>query len=131
MSKNMKKLYRSNSERIIWGVCGGLGNYFQIDPILIRILFVLLFFAGGTGLFIYIILAIMIPKLPEEGIKEESIKVNKGFRSFLGLLIALVGLNILLDSVFNINIFYLLNWKILFAILLILIGIKIISENEK
>jgi len=127
----MKKLYRSNSERIIWGVCGGLGNYFQIDPILIRILFVLLFFAGGTGLFIYIILAIMIPKFPEEGIKEESIKVNKGFRSFLGLLIALVGLNILLASVFNINIFYLLNWKILFAILLILIGIKIISENEK
>ena len=127
----MKKLYRSNSERIIWGVCGGLGSYFQIDPILIRILFVLLFFAGGAGLFIYIILAIMIPKLPGEEDKEESIKVNKGLRSFLGLLVALVGLNILLASVFNINIFYLLNWKIVFAILLILIGIKIISENEK
>ena len=127
----MKKLYRSNSERIIWGVCGGLGNYFQIDPILIRILFVLLFFAGGTGLFFYIILAIMIPKSPEEEKKEEIMKVNKGFRSFLGLLIALVGLNIILASVFSINIFYLLNWKIFLAILLILVGIKIISENEK
>ncbi|MFA5755325.1 MAG: PspC domain-containing protein [Candidatus Paceibacterota bacterium] len=127
----MKKLYRSNSERIIWGVCGGLGNYFQIDPILIRILFVLLFFAGGTGLFVYIILAIMIPKSPEEEKKEEIMKVNKGFRSFLGLLIALVGLNIILASVFSINIFYLLNWKIFLAILLILVGIKIISENEK
>ena len=127
----MKKLYRSNSERIIWGVCGGLGNYFQIDPILIRILFVLLFFAGGTGLFVYIILAIMIPKSPEEEKKEEIMKVNKGFRSFVGLLIALVGLNIILASVFSINIFYLLNWKIFLAILLILVGIKIISENEK
>ena len=127
----MKKLYRSNSERIIWGVCGGLGNYFQIDPILIRILFVLLFFAGGTGLFVYIILAIMIPKSKKEEKKEEIMKVNKGFRSFLGLLIALVGLNIILASVFSINIFYLLNWKIFLAILLILVGIKIISENEK
>lgn len=59
-----KKLYRSRTDRKIAGICGGLGEYFGIDPTLVRLLFVLgLVFVGGT-LLAYIILAIVIPQEP-------------------------------------------------------------------
>jgi phage shock protein C len=62
MVDRTKKLYRSRVDRKIAGVCGGLGEYFGIDPTLVRLLFVLgLIFVGGT-LLAYIILAIVIPE---------------------------------------------------------------------
>lgn len=58
-----KKLYRSLSNRMICGVCGGIGEYFNIDPTLIRLLWVLLSMGScGTGLLIYIISAVIIPE---------------------------------------------------------------------
>lgn len=60
-----KKLYRSKTDRRIAGVCGGLGNYFDIDPTIIRLVWVIaLFFAGG-GLFAYILAMIIVPQEPE------------------------------------------------------------------
>ena len=56
-----KRLYRSRSERMISGVCGGLAEYFNIDPTLIRLLFVITIFCGGAGILAYIILAIVTP----------------------------------------------------------------------
>ena len=59
-----KKLYRSRIDRKIAGVCSGLGEYFGIDPTVVRLLFVLgLIFVGGT-LLAYLILAIVIPEEP-------------------------------------------------------------------
>ncbi|MFC2072167.1 PspC domain-containing protein [Chloroflexota bacterium] len=55
------RLYRSRSDRMIWGVCGGLAKYFDIDPIIVRIIAVLLLFANGAGILAYIILAIVVP----------------------------------------------------------------------
>lgn len=64
MEEPTKKLYRSRSDRRIAGVCGGLAAYFNIDPTLIRLLFVLgLLFVGGT-LLAYIILMVVIPEEP-------------------------------------------------------------------
>jgi phage shock protein C len=64
MDYNTKKLYRSRVDRKIGGVCGGLGEYFGIDPTLVRLLFVLgLLFVGGT-LLAYLILLIVIPEEP-------------------------------------------------------------------
>jgi len=56
-----KRLYRSRTDRMIWGVCGGLAKYFDIDPTIIRIIFVVLIFANGLGILAYIILAIVVP----------------------------------------------------------------------
>ena len=56
-----KRLYRSRSDRMIWGVCGGLAEYFDIDPTIVRIIAVLLAFASGAGILAYIILAIILP----------------------------------------------------------------------
>lgn len=58
----MKKLYRSVDDRMVSGVCGGLGEYFNIDATLIRLLLVTaLFFSAGTMIFVYIIAALIIP----------------------------------------------------------------------
>jgi phage shock protein C len=66
MKEPMKKLYRSRSDRRIAGVCGGLAAYLNIDPTLIRLLFVLgLLFVGGT-LLAYVILMIVIPEEPAQ-----------------------------------------------------------------
>jgi len=59
-----KKLYRSRTERMIAGVCGGLAEYFSIDPTWVRLIFILLFFAGGCALLIYIIMWVIIPLTP-------------------------------------------------------------------
>jgi phage shock protein C len=55
-------LRRSRSERVIGGVCGGLGRYLGLDPVLLRIAFVVLLFAGGGGLVLYAISWILIPE---------------------------------------------------------------------
>jgi len=60
-----KRLYRSRTNRAIWGVCGGLGDYFDVDPAFLRVAFVLLAFANGVGLIAYIVLAIATQKEPE------------------------------------------------------------------
>jgi len=57
-----KRLFRSKKDRIIGGVCGGLGNYFSLDPVLVRVIWAVLFFAGGVGLLAYILAWIIIPE---------------------------------------------------------------------
>ncbi|MCB2207708.1 MAG: PspC domain-containing protein [Bacteroidetes bacterium] len=59
--ENSNKLYRSNTEKIIGGVSGGLADYLNIDVVIIRIIFVLLALFGGGGVLIYVILWIAIP----------------------------------------------------------------------
>lgn len=59
-----RKLYRSNTDRMLCGVCGGIGEYLGVDPTLIRLLWALLA-CSGTGIFVYIIAAIIIPQPTE------------------------------------------------------------------
>ncbi|MEO8393288.1 MAG: PspC domain-containing protein [Chloroflexota bacterium] len=59
-----KKLYRSSRERMLAGVCGGLADYFGVDVTIVRILMVLFALAGGPGLILYVILALIIPESP-------------------------------------------------------------------
>ena len=62
----MKRLYRSRTHRVIGGVAGGIGEYLDIDPVLVRILFILALFAGGVGFLAYIIAWIIIPEQPRD-----------------------------------------------------------------
>lgn len=59
---NNKKLYRSKNNEMIAGVCGGIGEYLNIDPTLIRLIWVIFVVAGGSGILAYIIAAIIIPQ---------------------------------------------------------------------
>lgn len=61
-TQNTPRMYRSVNNRILGGVAGGLGEYFQIDPTLVRIIFILLaLFAGGFGILLYLILWFILP----------------------------------------------------------------------
>lgn len=58
-----KRLIKSFSNRMISGVCGGIGEYFNIDPTVIRLIWAILTFCGlGSGILIYIIAAVVIPE---------------------------------------------------------------------
>jgi phage shock protein C len=56
-----RKLYRSRSQRMLAGVCGGLAEYFNVDATLIRVLFLVLAVFGGTGLVIYVVMWLIVP----------------------------------------------------------------------
>lgn len=59
-----KRLYRNENEKMIAGVCSGIAEYFDIDPTLIRLAWVLFCALGGSGIIAYIIAAIIIPAKP-------------------------------------------------------------------
>jgi len=64
-----KRLYRSRNDRVISGVCAGLGHYFNLDPVLIRVLAVIVgFMSFGTLLLLYVVLALIMPLEPEQAL---------------------------------------------------------------
>jgi phage shock protein PspC (stress-responsive transcriptional regulator) len=60
----MKTLHRVSESKKIAGVCAGLGEYFELDPVLFRIVFVISTFFGGVGLLVYVLLWILVPERP-------------------------------------------------------------------
>lgn len=66
---NEKKLYKSSTDKKLAGVCGGIAEYFDIDPTLIRLAWVLFCALGGSGVLAYIIAAIIIPEAPAGGVQ--------------------------------------------------------------
>ena len=63
---NGKKLYRNTENKMLAGVCSGIADYFDIDPTLVRLGWVLFSLLGGSGLLAYIIAAIIIPDAPKK-----------------------------------------------------------------
>lgn len=152
MEDKPKKLYRSRQERIIAGVCGGLGQYFNIDPIFVRIVFILLTLANGAGIIIYLILLLVIPEEPGEHIEidrgekikefaesvrreakslAEGVKNNKSWfdnkRNIFGLIVIFIGFIILINQFFNWHWF---QWHLFWPILIIIIGLYFIFKNK-
>ena len=60
-----KKLYKSNKNKMLDGVCGGIAEYFNIDPTLVRLVWVVFCALGGSGVLAYIVAALIIPRDPE------------------------------------------------------------------
>jgi phage shock protein PspC (stress-responsive transcriptional regulator) len=144
MKEKEKILYRSKQNRLVGGICGGIGEYFDIDPTIIRIIFILITLFGGSGIILYIILWLIIPsdkkvkvsvKENAEEIKEEAkdliekgriyAKKDEG-RYLFGLMLALLGFLFLLD---NFGIFRLENIFKLWPILLISLAFIIIFKK--
>lgn len=76
MSSDIKKLYRSRNDRMIAGVCGGLGEYFGIDSTLFRLLFVVAAVFGGSGFIAYLLFMIIVPQEPFEVSDSEVVVVE-------------------------------------------------------
>ena len=60
----MKRLYKSQTNKMLCGVCGGVAEYLNVDPTIIRLLWAVLIFAFGTGILAYIVAAIIMPDGP-------------------------------------------------------------------
>lgn len=59
--ETMKRLYKSTTNKMLCGVCGGIAEYFNMDPTIIRLITALICAAAGTGILVYIVLAIVMP----------------------------------------------------------------------
>lgn len=92
----MKKLYRSRQNRVFAGIAGGLGEYFEVDPVVIRLIWLVLIFLGGTGLVAYLIAWLIIPKEPVAvnviSVNERTSNSNHRGKIFFGILFILLGL---------------------------------------
>lgn len=152
MENQTKRLYRSKNDRIISGICGGMGIYFDIDPVIFRILFVLLALSG-VGVLLYIILIFVIPlegktePVNTENFKEQikesandlkndaqdlaqKIKSNEPWlhdrRNRFAIIVILIGLLALFHQVVPIP---WLGFNIIWPIVIIAIGLLIISKK--
>ena len=141
-----KRLYRSQTDRMLWGVCGGLAHYFDFDPTIVRLISVLLLFLGGFVILAYIICAIIIPLEPSKDtttpeVKKPNIAGPDGISSkpdaeqdqyhehvTVGLILIVVGV-LFLAGLFNL--FWWFHWGGFWAFALVLIGVLIVLASRK
>lgn len=138
-----KKLYRSCNNRIIAGIAGGLGEYLAIDPLVIRLIFLVLIFSG-VGFAAYIVAWVLIPNDPKcanksgsEEIKEKAESFANEFRDMgknndsdlriiFGAIILAFGLLLLFQ-----NLVGELVWKVFWPAILILFGFYLITKSSE
>ncbi|RJO61544.1 PspC domain-containing protein [candidate division WS5 bacterium] len=111
-----KTLYRSGENRIIAGVCGGVAEYFDIDPAIVRLVWALFAFAGGAGIWAYLVAWVIIPEHPEKKrrdlkmtskvqLKKKSAKASEGLKIYgksplFGLILMIIGAVFLANNFF-------------------------------
>jgi len=148
-----KRMYKSRKNRMIAGVAGGIAEYIDVDPTLIRLAFVLLVFAGASGIIIYIVLAIILPEqesivppasssgtppadiagqpapevAPDFSPRRYSESRNKGAQ-VIGLGIIALGILFLL---INFGVFSWLEWGVIWPVVLIAIGLLLILGRAR
>ncbi|MFA5315931.1 MAG: PspC domain-containing protein [Dehalococcoidales bacterium] len=154
-----RRLYRSETDRVIWGVCGGMAKYFDIDPTIIRIIAVLSILFDGAGIIAYIILAIVIPSEksraaePKDAVKENIEELKTSADNFgkevretfsasspqsrpelrnrrVWFGIILIAIGVVIVLT-NFNIFWWFQWKYLWPVMLIIIGALVIFGTRK
>jgi phage shock protein C len=127
-----KRLYRSRKDKMISGVCGGIAEYFDVDPVWVRLLTVLIGFTTGVGIIVYLIAWIVIPKNPDqvEGKATQAEVVvdrvakrverrREGHGAFLaGMILIVVGAALLLR-----NFVHWIHLSLVWPILIILVGL--------
>lgn len=122
-----KRIYKSSRDKVLAGVCGGVAEYFNIDPVIVRLIWVIATLAGGTGLVVYIIAAIIMPQDGENNSMEreyDNYDSDKG-KKILGIAFVLFG-------IFFISKNY-LRWidnEALIAVALIGVGVFLYMQNR-
>lgn len=144
-----KKLCRSQTDKMIFGVCGGIGEYYNVESTWVRLVLVfLVFITSGFALLLYFIMALLMPAnrdqglTPKENLEDLSVEMkNLGQtakqamksgrsgrrRSVLGVAIIIIGLIAFFNELFP-N--FWIGWKVLWPIIIILIGVSFISDSR-
>lgn len=111
---------------MFWGVCAGLGDYFGIDPVIVRIVFVLLAFAGGVGIGLYVLAAILMPRDDGEPPAVHGVVrriEDRRSQRWLGIVLIVVAVALIADNVHGFH------TGIIWGLLLILLGV-LLFEGE-
>lgn len=132
-----RRLYRSRTDRVVGGVCGGLARYFDVDPTLIRLAWLLTCLWAGTGVLAYVLAWILIPREPREGWYEE--EMGRSFPSRNGSdaynLGRLLGWTLLLAGVIVFLRFvgFVLAWMfepgVILALFLVVVGLFLLGKR--
>ena len=128
-----RKLYRYRENKIIAGVCTGFARYFEIDIVLVRLIWLVLAFTG-VGLLAYIAAVFIIPYAPDEIVPEESnstAEEEEPNHRILGILLVSLGVILLLYQfdVFNYLFSFDISWKLVWGMLLVGIGLLLLLTN--
>lgn len=94
-----RRLFRSTRQKVVAGVCGGLGEYFSVDPVWFRIGFVLLAIGGGSGLLIYLLMWLIVQPEPKDQTSSTTPRGQVTGIAVIGIVLVLVGAIALVDSV--------------------------------
>jgi phage shock protein C len=94
-----RRLYRSDTDRVLGGVCGGLGEYFAVDPIWFRIGFVVLALGGGSGVLIYLLMWLIVRPRPEGYAPPETSRGSLTGAAVVGLVFIFVGTIALINTI--------------------------------
>lgn len=153
----MKRLYKSRKNKVVDGVCGGIAEYFDVDPVLVRIIFVLFFFFGGSALIAYIVGMIIMPRAPYELAPDNETRDEKQEKTagspptkpapvsaspsagslVIGIILIVFGSIFLLDN-FDFPLFHHFSWWFKFHFweffipgILILVGLLLIIKSKE
>lgn len=121
-----KRLRKSATERVFFGVAGGIAEYLDVDPILVRVVFVALMFAGLAALLIYVILAIIMPGPNDDADRSTTFRGSP--QQALGIVIIIVGALLLLG---NLHFFRWIPWNVTWPAALIVIGLVIFMSQSR
>ncbi len=94
-----RRLYRSNTDRVVAGIAGGLGDYFAIDPVWFRIAFVVLTIGGGAGVLIYLIMWVVVPPAPDGYAPNPGDSARLTGAAVLGMILIVVGAIALINTI--------------------------------
>ena len=130
-----KRLYRSRVNRMISGVCGGLGEYLNMDPVVIRIIFILLALFGGGGILLYLIGIFVIPENPNQSpvsATKPKERTSSGHSAFWGWVLIILGALFLIPQFTFIPPIDLwdLPWGTIWAVLFIVFGIFLLLKSD-
>ena len=127
-----KHLYRSRQDRMISGVCSGFARYFNLEPLLVRLAWVLVTLFWGVGLILYIAAIVIMPENPEEYEDNEKASPQNNKALFWGSLFIMTGIAILLKQmgIFSYLHFFQIPWQLIWAVFLILIGVFLLYNKN-
>lgn len=126
-----KRLYRSETNKVFSGVCGGIGEYFEVDPVLVRVVTVILTLATGVAFFAYIAAWIIIPlregQVAPDTQATTSTSHDTSWRKYLpGLILIGIGALLLIRESF-----YWFDWSEFWPVILILAGLMLVFRRNK